>query len=210
MWASSVEAFWPDEEQAAAGEQSMRVLDESADRGYAIRSESVPVAGGDHYRLALDVRLDSGTLQPSVLFLDEAGERVSLDHDRIRSTDGEWTSTGSVFAVPEGATQAQVLIDTTIAFVSDGWVDNVSFTPAAPDDAAGTEEDLGEPIGGITNAGAGYTEDATGRDIGLVVAGGSPSQFSAVDLITGERLMSQTIEGSTLTWAYATAPDRMV
>src|SRR5690606_5652287 len=53
------------------------------------------------------------------------------------------------------------------------------------DAAEGTEENLGQPITGLTNAGAGYTENADGRDIGLVVAGGSPSQFSAVDLVTG-------------------------
>ncbi|WP_147915930.1 carbohydrate binding domain-containing protein [Ruania zhangjianzhongii] len=210
MWASSTEAFWSDSDQASDGSTSMRVLDESDARGYAIRSDTLSVTEGDSHRLALDVRLDSGTLQPSVLYLDEDGERVSLDHQRVRSTDGAWSSQGFLFTVPEGATQAQVLLDTTIAFVSDGWVDNVTFSPATPDEATGTEEDLGQPITGLTNAGAGYTEDAQGRDIGLVVAGGSPSQFSAVDLITGERLMTETIEGSTLTWAYATTPDRMV
>lgn len=210
MWASSTEAFWADSDQASDGSTSMRVLDESDAHGYAIRTDALPVAAGDSYRLALDVRLDSGTLQPSVLYLDDAGERVSLEHHQVRSTDGAWSSQGFLFTVPEGASQAQVLLDTTITFVSDGWVDNVSFSPATPDEATGTEEDLGQPITGLTNAGAGYTEDAEGRDIGLVVAGGSPSQFSAVDLITGERLMTETIEGSTLTWAYATTPDRLV
>lgn len=83
------------------------------------------------------------------------------------------------------------------------------LTPATGT-AQGTEENLGEPILGLTNAGAGYTQDADGRHIGLVIAGGSPSQFSAVDIVTGELLTTEVIEGSTLTWAYATAPDRMV
>ncbi|EHK85637.1 PQQ-binding-like beta-propeller repeat protein [Saccharomonospora azurea] len=77
-------------------------------------------------------------------------------------------------------------------------------------DGDGVEENLGEPVVGMTNAGAGYTENAEGRDIGLVVAGGSPSRFSAVDMVTGERLLTEAIPSSTLTWAYATTPDRTV
>lgn len=208
MWASSVDGFWSDSDHASDGDRSVRVLDESDARGYALRSDAVPVSAGDSYRLALDARVDSGDLRASILYLDDAGERVSIEHEPLSDTGGVWYRQSLVSTVPEGATQVQVLIDTVIAWVCDAWVDHVTLTPAVPDEAAGTEENLGQPITGLTNAGAGYTEDAQGRDIGLVVAGGSPSMFSAVDLITGERLASEPVEGS-VTWAYATAPDRM-
>lgn len=210
MWASSVEAFWSDDAMASEGERSLRVLDENPERGFAVRTDPIAVETGDTYRLALDLHFIEGTLQPSVIFLDGEGTRVSIEYERVAPTPGAWSRYGFHVTVPDGATQAQVLLDTTIAGVADGWIDGVSFTLSEPDEAAGHEEYLGEPIGGITNAGAGYTEDADGRDIGLVVAGGSPSRFSAVDLVTGERLMTQVIQNSTLTWAYATTPDRDV
>ncbi len=213
MWASSVEAFSVDDAEASEGERSVRVLDENPARGFALRSDAVAVDEGATYRLALDVKLSSGTLQPSVIFLDEAEARVSIEYERVAPAAGSWSRQEFTATVPDGATQAQVLIDTTVAGVTDGWVDDVSFTRSdagEPDDAPGLEENLGEPVAGLTNAGAGYTQDADGRDIGLVVAGGSPSRFSAVDLVTGERLMTETITASTLTWAYATTPDRSV
>src|SRR5699024_9042847 len=80
----------------------------------------------------------------------------------------------------------------------------------ADDVAVGSEENLGVPIEGLTSAGAGYTQDADGRNIGVVVAGGEPSQFSAVDIISGELLMSEAITGSAAAWAYETTPDRRV
>ncbi|MGC0273922.1 FIMAH domain-containing protein [Pseudactinotalea sp. Z1739] len=210
MWATSVEAFWADDTRASDGSWSMRVLDESTERGYALRSDSIDVQEGEPYELALDVYVNSGTLQPSVIFLDDDGERLSLEYEHVSPTPGSWARYYVDITAPEGAAQGQVLIDTTIGGVSDGWVDNVSFRPSESDDAAGVEEPLGEPILGVTNAGAGFTQDANGRNIGLVVAGGSPSQFSAVDILTGELLTTEVVEGSTLTWAYATAPDRRV
>lgn len=210
VWASSAGAFSVDDSDASDGRRSLRILDDSTSAGYGLGAEPVAVEPGRTYTYALDLRLAGGTLQPTVYLLDADGQRVGQESATLSPEAGTWESASFTVVVPENAVAAQPLVYSSISGTADGLVDNVRFAPEDPAAVPGVEEHLGEPIGGITNAGAGYTENAEGRDIGLVVAGGSPSRFSAVDMVTGERLMTQTIEASTLTWAYATTPDRMV
>lgn len=210
LWASSAAAFSSEDADASDGARSLRVLDASDAAGVGLRPEAVPVTAGETYVLSLDLNLTSGTLLPTVYFLDAAGNRVGQPSERFEGDPGAWVTRTMEVTAPDGSVAAEPLIYSSVTGKVDGLVDNATFVHVAPGKAEGTEENLGEPIGGVTNAGAGYTENAEGRDIGLVVAGGSPSRFSAVDLVTGERLMSQTIEASTLTWAYATTPDRKV
>ncbi|MPV36461.1 carbohydrate binding domain-containing protein [Georgenia subflava] len=210
LWASSAAAFSSDDTDASDGERSLRVLDDSAEAGVGLRPEAVAVTAGETYEFSLDLNFASGTLQPTVYFLDASGNRIAQPSSAVSPAPGGWVTETVEVTAPEGAVLAEPLIYSSVGGTADGLIDNVGFTAVVPDVADGVEEDLGEPIGGVTNAGAGYTENAEGRDIGLVVAGGSPSRFSAVDIVTGELLMSQTIEASTLTWAYATTPDRSV
>ncbi|GAA4430682.1 hypothetical protein GCM10023169_34390 [Georgenia halophila] len=210
VWASSAVAFSTDDGDASDGERSLRILDDSSGAGYGLAAEPVPVEAGQSYAYGLDLNFSGGTLQPTVYFLDANGERVGQESTTLSPDPGSWESSSFTMVAPAGAVEAQPLVYSSISATADGLVDNVRFGAELPEEAPGVEESLGEPIGGITNAGAGYTQNAEGRDIGVVVAGGSPSKFSAVDLVTGERLMTETIEGSTLTWAYATTPDRQV
>lgn len=210
LWSSSAGAFHIDDSDASHGDQSLRILDDSTEQGVGMRPEAVPVDGGESYVFSLDLNFASGTLHPTVYFFDADGNRIAQPSTTLSPEPGDWVTQSFTVVAPDDAVAAEPLIYSSISATADGLIDNLGFVHDAPDEADGVEEDLGEPIGGVTNAGAGYTQDADGRHIGLVVAGGSPSRFSAVDAVTGERLMSQTIEGSTLTWAYATAPDRMV
>lgn len=109
------------------------------------------------------------------------------------------------------ATAVRVLLAVLVLLIAPTAASAAYAAPLEkPQPSQGVEEDLGRPIVGATNAGAGYTTDANGRKIGVVVAGGSPSEFSAVDILTGERLASRTLTNTVMAWSFVTAPDRSV
>lgn len=86
----------------------------------------------------------------------------------------------------------------------------LSLGPAQQARAAGGEEHLGMPITGVTAAGVGFTTNDAGRVMAVLIAGGDPSVFSAVDAITGELITSKVLSAVKQAWVYKTAPDRSV
>lgn len=83
------------------------------------------------------------------------------------------------------------------------------LAPAARADET-PEEHLGTPITGVTAAATGFTSDSSGRVMEVLIAGGSPSVFSAVDALTGELITSQDVEGVTQGRSFRTVEDGSV
>lgn len=200
--------------RASDGDVSIEMHDTDDSRGGGAVSDSLPVEAGGSYQLAFDLYHLSGQLSPTIYFDDADGDVIEQPYQTTRGTPEAWERKTMEATAPEGAVSVRIALYSSSGATSHGFIDNVSFAahtpPPTPEPPEGQEEALGTPITGLTNAGAGYTEDSTGRDIGVLVAGGSPSHFSAVDILTGELLMSQVLEGSTQTWSFATTPDRKV
>ncbi|MGW7288152.1 carbohydrate binding domain-containing protein [Streptomyces sp. NPDC054847] len=214
LWPSSVNYFQIVGSDASEGARSLRVLDASPTAGAGLRADAAPVVPGETYEFSMDLNLDRGVLQPTVYFFDSSGSRLSQPWEVVEPQAGTWQREAVQFTAPAGAARAEPIIYSSSVGTVDGLVDDVAFRMAEPDEEPlpprGTEEELGRPIKGSTNAGAGYTTDANGRKIGIFVGGGSPSEFSAVDILTGERLASRTLTNTIMAWSFVTAPDRSV
>ncbi|SEF18843.1 hypothetical protein [Jiangella alba] len=195
------------DERASDGAQSLHFADEDTQYGGALVSAAVPVTAGEEYRVRLDLYVTSGTLNSTMYFLDGAGERVGIDNVRWSPDLDAWSPQSWTTTVPDGATQAQVVLNSGSTATVDAYVDNVRFEPAP---FRGTQESLGAPITNLVSAGIGYTTDASGRAIGLVIAKGEPSVASVVDIGTGELLASREMDNIWQAWSYATAPDRSI
>ncbi|MFG3700600.1 hypothetical protein ACGF5C_22170 [Micromonospora sp. NPDC047620] len=210
LWPGSEKYYSLDDTDASDGGRSLRVRDASTTAGAGLRPVRVPVTGGVNYTFSMDLKLTSGVLQPTVYFYDSAGARIAQPYQVLRPAPGAWDRQAATFPAPADAVSAEPVIYSSSVGTADGLVDSVAFaaTGPAPQPPAGVEQDLGEPIAGITNAGAGYTTDSAGRDIGVVIGGGSPSTFSAVDIVTGARLMSRTMPNVIMSWSFVTTADR--
>ncbi|SEF18844.1 hypothetical protein [Jiangella alba] len=194
-------------DRASDGAQSLHFVDSDTRLGGAVASAAVPAVAGEEYRIRLDLYVTSGTMNSTVYYLDDAGERVGIDTYRWDSVLEAWSPQTWVTTVPEGATQAQVVMNSGSTATVDAYVDNVRFEPAP---FRGTEESLGRPLTDLVSAGIGYTTDASGRAIGVVIAKGEPSVASVVDINTGELLHSQEMPKIGQAWTYVTAADRSI
>lgn len=203
LWAAEVSVT---DARATDGTHSLRFVDADTDFGGAVVSDPIPVSAGP-YELQLDLYFESGTMNSMLYLLDSDGERIGNDWIRWDDSPGAWTPQRWQMDITDEVAQVQIVMNTASTMTSEVYVDNVRFAPVV---SSGEEESLGSPMTELSSAGVGYTYDADGRALGLVVANGRPPVASVVDINTGELVATKEIPNLGAAWAHVTAEDRSV
>lgn len=192
--------------RATDGTHSLHFVDADTDFGAAMVSDPIPVTPGQH-ELQLDLYFESGRMNSMLYLLDSAGERIGNDWVRWEDSPGAWMPQSWRMEITDEVAQVQIVMNTGSTTTTDVYADNVRFGPVI---ASGDEESLGTPMTELSSAGVGYTADADGRALGLVVANGRPPVASVVDINTGELVTTKELPNLGAAWAHVTAPDRSI
>lgn len=191
-----------------AGDQSMRLNDPEDVRSYGLMSDTMPVEAGHSYQLSMQVYVEEGTPTGYVYFYDDEGTQLDVQwtHFTDQPTD-EWSPAVVDVTAPDDATNAAIYIYSTIARVSNFYVDDVRLTHTlAPLEI----DDLGPAFYSPNVRLAEVDVLADGTPVGYLFSNGEPVSFNVVDLSTGELIDSIDMDGYSIAASIEIAPDDTV
>lgn len=113
---------------AHSGVASARVTDNDAKLSQGLRSKPVPVEAGKTYEAHAWVKVEDLQAGGFAIYLEywQGGQRV-LDRSTAVSQVGDWVALKVAAAVPDGATEATILIYGSSASIGTAYFDDVSL-----------------------------------------------------------------------------------
>lgn len=184
--ASSSDFFSVATDRVSEGAQSLRVLDESAERGGGLLSDQFAVGSDVVHEVGLDAYAESGWFSIIVYHYDASGATVSSKQKAVTVEPGSWQRVELEFYAPPTASAAAVMVYSAIGATGDVRIDNMHFGIADQDDPGegGEDQRVAEVL----------AQNANLRHLGQPVQSRAPS-MPAVGQVDGRWVSYQVFKG---------------
>ncbi|UKS25263.1 hypothetical protein LOZ80_27235 [Paenibacillus sp. HWE-109] len=195
--------------QQKSGLSSLLLEDIYLDKAIGLNTQAIAVHEDGRYEAKASVYVESGGVSLYIKFYNAANAEIGTSSVSLSAPLNAWNSLRLEGIAPEKATKAKILLYSGVAGLSKAYFDDVSFTYKG--EALVMPFKYGSPVNlGKATLTATSLGGAIGNNEIYFLSNGAPGTFYAVDAATGAINFSESVSGTTETWAVTVAADHKV